>query len=54
MSIIYTLTDKQSSSKFTVEVAGALVTMDVDTGAFMTDTGVHIQTFSDSREVTEE
>ncbi|XP_062502906.1 uncharacterized protein LOC134179903 [Corticium candelabrum] len=36
VSMIYTLTDKQSSPKVTVEVAGALVTMDVDTGASMT------------------
>ena len=34
--MIYTLTDKQSSLKVTVEIAGALVTMDVDTGASMT------------------
>ena len=33
VSIIYTLTDKQSSPKVTVKVAGALLTMDVDTGA---------------------
>ena len=36
VSIIYTLTDKQSSPKVTVEVAGALVTLDVDTGSSMT------------------
>ena len=36
VSIIYTLTDKQNAPKVTVEVAGALVTMDVDTGASMT------------------
>ena len=34
--MIYTLTDKQNAPKVTGEVAGALVTMDVDTGASMT------------------
>ena len=34
--MIDTMTDKQSSPKVTVEVVGALLTIDVDTGASMT------------------